>query len=126
MQVAPMSYVKLEEVAEGLRPLLPVTKGPSGGKWKIDSWRVLERTLAKAEYDYCIAENGELEECAAFAIPENGLVVVRCDVYDGLFVDDPFSRSTVVHELSHIVLKHAVTLRRGVLYEQGVLGRHLL
>ena len=34
-------------------------------------------------------------------------------MYDGLSKEDVFSRSTVIHELSHIVLKHAVTLQRG-------------
>lgn len=113
LKVTGMSYAKLEEVALGICPLLPTVKGPGGGRWKIDSWRVLEHTLPSAEFDYCVADDDELDDCAAFAIPEHKLVVVRGDVYDGLFSDEPFSRSTVIHELSHIVLNHAVTLRRG-------------
>jgi hypothetical protein len=44
MKVAPMSYVKIEEVAKDLDPLLPKAGGYAGGKWKVDSWRVLEQT----------------------------------------------------------------------------------
>jgi hypothetical protein len=119
MKVAPMSYKKLEMVAEDLRPLLPKVMGHGGSKWKIDSWRILEHTLPQAKYNYCVAGTNELEDCAAFCIPENKLVVIREDIYDGLFIDDAFSRSTVIHELSHIVLNHAVTLHRG-----AILGKH--
>lgn len=119
MRVAPMSYAKIEEVAENLRSLLPTVAGSGGSKWKIDSWRILEQTLPKAQFRYYVAESDELDDCAAFCVPENKLVVVRCDVYDGLFNDEAFSRSTVIHELSHIVLNHAVTLHRG-----AILGKH--
>lgn len=119
MKVAAMSYKKLEVVADGVRSLLPKTAGYGGGIWKIDSQRVLEQTLPRAGLHYHIADDNELRECAAFAVPEHKLIVVRRDVYDGLFTDDVFSRSTVVHELSHIVLRHAVTLHRG-----ATLGRH--
>lgn len=119
MKVSPMSYRKLEVVAEGIHPLLPKAAGYGGGRWKIDAWRVLEQTLPQAKFEYYVADVDELQECAAFAVPEKKLVVVRRDVYDGLFNDEVFSRSTVVHELSHIVLNHAVTLHRG-----AALGKH--
>lgn len=113
MKVGAMSYKKLESVAEGVRGLLPMTTGYGGGPWKIDCQRVLEQTLPRAGYHYHVEEVDELRECAAFTMPERSLVVMRQDVYEGLFNDDVFSRSTVVHELSHIVLRHAVTLHRG-------------
>lgn len=119
MKVAPMSYAKLEAVAENLRTLLPKVQGSGGSKWKIDAWRVLEQTLPQAKFNYCVAGISELDDCAAFCVPENKLVVIREDVYEGLFVDEAFSRSTVIHELAHIVLNHAVTLHRG-----AVLGKH--
>ena len=119
MKVAPMSYANLEVVAKQTHPLLPKETGYGGGKWKIDCWRVLEQTLPQAQYKYYVANNSELDECAAFTVPNEGLVVLREDIYDGLFEDNPFSRSTIIHELSHIILKHAVTLHRG-----AVLGEH--
>jgi hypothetical protein len=79
----------------------------------------LEQTLPRAGFNYHVEDNDELRDCAAFAMPEHKLVVIRQNVYDGLFTDVPFSRSTVVHELSHIVLRHAVTLHRG-----ATLGKH--
>ncbi len=119
MKVAPMSYKKLEDVAEGVRLLLPKIVGGGGGDYKIDAWRVLEQTLPRAKFNYHVADDDELKECAAFTIPERRLVVLRRDVYDGVFDDNVFSRSTVIHELSHIVLNHSVTLHRG-----AVLGKH--
>jgi hypothetical protein len=119
MKVAGMSYDKLEEVARNLRPLLPKTARRGRSDAAIDCLRVLEHTLPKAGYNYMYEAVSELRDCAAFTIPERNIVVVREDVYEGLFTDDVFSRSTVVHELSHIVLDHAVTLHRG-----AVLGKH--
>lgn len=114
-----MSYAKLEEVAEGLRHLLPIAPQPNSSPWKIDSQRVLEQTLPKAGFNYYVEEDSELKDVAAFTVPDRGLVVLRQDIYEGLFRGDVFSRSTVIHELSHIVLRHAATLHRG-----AVLGRH--
>ncbi|MDB5957503.1 ImmA/IrrE family metallo-endopeptidase [Ramlibacter sp.] len=110
MKVAPTSYAKLELAADSLRPLLPRERG---SQYKIDGARVLERTLRQAEYEFHVEHAHNLEDCAAFTIPDEGLVVLRQDVYDGLFRDSVFSRSTVIHEVAHIVLKHHVTLRRG-------------
>jgi len=119
LKVAPMSYAKLEEVAEGLRRLLPSASGYGDGRWKIDAWRILEKTLPQAGFGYHIAEIEDLKECAAFTIPEQRLVVLRQDIYEGVFKEDVFARSTVVHELAHIVLNHAVTLNRG-----AAIGKH--
>ncbi|TLS18457.1 MAG: ImmA/IrrE family metallo-endopeptidase [Betaproteobacteria bacterium] len=116
MKVAPTSYAKLEVAADSLHPLLPKE---AGSKYIISAWRVLEHTLAKAGYEPHVESNDKLDDCAAFTIPSEGLVVVRQDVYDGLHDGAVFSRSTVIHELSHIVLKHDVTLHRG-----AVLGQH--
>lgn len=119
LKVAAMSYDKLEEVANGLRPLLPVLKRVGRDGSAIDCMRVLEQTLPKAGYNYMYVEKEELQDCAAFTIPEQNIVVLREDVYEGLAKDGVFARSTVVHELAHIVLKHAVTLHRG-----AALGQH--
>ena len=108
--VAPMSYAKLEDVAEGLLPLLPKTRHSTH---QLDAGRILEHTLPQAGLNYRAEEVAQLNECAAFTIPEEGVVVLRQDVYDGIYEGNVFARSTVVHELSHVVLKHAVTLRRG-------------
>ncbi len=119
MKVAATSYAKLEIAANQLRPQLPRVRGGQHTKYKLDGWRILEQSLPKAGYEPSIAALTDLEDCAAFTVPERGLVVIRQDVYDGLFEDSPFSLSTVVHELSHIALGHAVTLHRG-----AALGEH--
>jgi hypothetical protein len=112
-KVAPQSYDTLEAAAISLSPFLP-----REGR-KVIGWRVLERMLPKANYQPHIAEVAELREVAAFTIPDQGLVVIRRDVYDGLFTGSVFARSTVIHELCHIVLKHHVTLHRG-----AIAGKH--
>ena len=119
MKVAATSYAKLETAANHLRPQLPRVKSGPQRMHKLDGWRILEQSLPKAGYEPSIAAVEDLKECAAFTVPERGLVVIRQDVYDGLFEDSPFSLSTVVHELSHIALGHAITLHRG-----AVLGQH--
>lgn len=119
MKVAPQSYKSLEVAAEQLRPILPLEQSASGPGLRIDGWRLLEKTLPQAGYHYHVEEKHALEECAAFTIPERNLVVLRVDVYEGLFTGNVFSRSTVVHELAHIVLPHHVTLHRG-----ATLGQH--
>lgn len=119
MKVAPQSYKKLEVAADQLRPMLPFESSGSGSNYKIDGWRLLEKTLRRAGYEPHVEEVSELKDCAAFTIPDKRLVVLRNDVYEGLFVGNVFSRSTVVHELAHIVLGHHVTLHRG-----AVLGKH--
>lgn len=116
LRVAAKSYKQLEEVAEGIRPLLPTV---AGDPFKIDAARVLEETLPRAGFQYYIEKNEVLKECAGFSWPEHQLVVLRQDVYDGLYEGNVFSRSTVIHELSHIVLDHATTLYRG-----APVGRH--
>lgn len=119
MKVAPTSYAKLEKAANELRPALPRVRTGAHTQFKLDGWRILEQTLPKAGFQYSIAGKHELQDCAAFTIPEQGLIVIRDDVYSGLFEDAPFSHSTVVHELAHIALGHAITLHRG-----AVLGQH--
>lgn len=107
-----MSYAKIEAAADKLRPLLPIANTP-GKRFALDAWRILEQTLPRAGFDYRVAEVKELRDCAAFTVPDEHLVVMRSDVYEGLFEGSPFSASTVVHELAHIALGHAVTLERG-------------
>ena len=50
---------------------------------------------------------------------DSGKLVFREDIYDLVQEDKVYGRSTVVHEMSHIVLKHSATLCRGAPY-----GRH--
>ncbi|MFN3988192.1 MAG: ImmA/IrrE family metallo-endopeptidase [Rhodocyclaceae bacterium] len=115
-KVAPQSYVTLEKMAEELRPLLPLLPGQ---QYKIDCCKVLENTLDRAGYQLKVEDVSTLEDCAAFTIPDMGLVVFREDIYDMLCAGHVFGRSTVIHETAHIVLRHAVTLHRG-----APLGQH--
>lgn len=116
LRVAPQSYASLEKVAMELQNLLPKA---AAAPFKLDCARVLEKTLPQAGYQLKIEEIDQLNDCAAFTIPEQGIVVFREDIYDLLLDDNVFGRSTVIHELSHLVLRHAVTLHRG-----AKLGEH--
>lgn len=112
LRVAPSSYAKIEAAAEQLRAALPLMKDPAK-RFTLDAWRILEQTLPRAGFNYKVGELAELHNLAAFTIPDVRLIVIRSDVYDGLFSGSVFSASTVVHEMCHIALGHAVTLQRG-------------
>lgn len=115
LKVAPQSYSKLEGAAESLRPLLPLIPDTE----IIDAQQILEKLLPKIGYSVKIAYTEDLNEVAAFTIPDEQLIVIREDIYEGLFTGNVFSRSTIIHELCHIVLQHHVTLHRG-----AILGQH--
>lgn len=116
LKVAPESYASLEVVAEELLPLLPKVKGE---RHMLDCVRVLEKTMIKAGYKLKVEESDTLQDCAAFTIPERNIVVFREDIYELLHDDHVYGRSTAVHEMSHVVLQHALKLHRG-----AQLGRH--
>mgnify|MGYP000877279659 CR=1 FL=1 len=116
LKVAPQSYASLEQVAADLQKILPLARGE---RYRLDCWKVLEQTLQKAGLQLKVVELEDLDECAAFTIPERGVVVFREDIYEMVLSEHVFGRSTVIHETSHIVLKHAVTLHRG-----AKLGEH--
>lgn len=115
-KVRPTNYRELEQVAEELRPMLPRTRGE---KHRIDCCKVLEGTLQQAGFILRVGELMDMPDSAAFTIPEHGLVVFRTDIYDLVQEDHVYGRSTVIHEMAHIVLNHAATLCRG-----APLGEH--
>lgn len=116
LKVAPQSYAGLEKAARQLDGVLPCLPGE---RYKLDCVKILEGTLANAGYKLRVVEVGQVDDCAAFTIPEMEILVFRQDVYDLLHDDHVFGRSTVVHELSHLVLGHSITLHRG-----ATLGKH--
>jgi hypothetical protein len=118
-KVAPRNRVQLRAVADELRPMLVAEGCYKTDPFYLDASYLLENVLHRAQYTFHADDSDELVETAAFAIPERKLIVIRADVYDKLGEGNAFSRYTVVHEFSHIVLDHAVTLHRG-----AVLGQH--
>ncbi|WP_082750731.1 ImmA/IrrE family metallo-endopeptidase [Burkholderia sp. MSMB0856] len=118
-KVAPRNRVQLRAVADELRPMLVSEGCYKSDPYYLDASHLLENVLHRAQYTFHPDDSPELVETAAFAIPERKLIVIRADVYDKLSEGSAFSRYTVVHEFSHIVLDHAVTLHRG-----AVLGQH--
>ena len=118
-KVAPLNRGHLRTIADGLRGLSEIKGCYKSGEYFIDATHLLEDVLFRAGFIAHPIEDEKLTETAAFTVPEAGLIVMRNSIYEGLFHDDSFSRYTIVHEFSHIVLKHAVTLHRG-----AVLGEH--
>jgi hypothetical protein len=115
VKVAPTSHANLEKIAKVFFPMLPKERGHP---YRISGWRVLEKTLPKARFQYRIHPDADMNGCAAFAIPDKRLVVIGQRVYDGLFDGSPYSRSTVIHEFSHIAQQHHITLHRGAVLRQ--------
>lgn len=110
LKVAPQSYASLEKVATQLVGLLPKQ---ARNPYRLDCIATLENTLHKAGFNLRVEADYELATCAAFTIPDCGIIVFRESIYDLLHKDHVFGRSTVIHEMAHIVLKHSVTLHRG-------------
>jgi hypothetical protein len=111
MKVMPQSYLKLEAIASELRPSLPLV---TGEQFMLDCEAIFERTLPAAGYQYRVDEINEVGECAGYTIPDLRVVALRADVYEKLQQGNVYGRSTVVHEFSHIALRHHLTLYRGV------------
>lgn len=118
-KVAPRSKADLRAIGDGLRELPEIRRCYKDGGDFIDTLHLLEDVLFRAGYVAHPVEDKDLAQTAAFTVPEAGLIVMQNSIYNGLFDDDPFARYTIVHEFSHIVLEHAVTLHRG-----AVLGEH--
>ncbi|MGV3741612.1 MAG: ImmA/IrrE family metallo-endopeptidase [Burkholderiaceae bacterium] len=118
-KVAKRQRVELRRLADQFRALLREHGCYKNGPYFIDTVHLLENVLAKADYLIHPVPDDELEDAAAFTVPERKLIVLRESVYEGLFRDDPFSRNTAIHEFSHIALDHAVSMHRG-----AVLGEH--
>lgn len=116
MKVKGQSYASIEAAANTLRPNLPLHRGEP---YKLDCVTIFERTLPSAGYNYRTVEINEMIDYAAFTIPEENVVVLREDVYEKLHAGQAFGRSTVIHELSHLALRHHLTLHRG-----AILGKH--
>lgn len=117
-KVSPMRRTDLRSISDQLRKLPEIAACYKDGNF-LDAVYLLENVLFRAGYNLHLLDDDKLTETAGFTAPELRLIVLRNSIYEGLFENDPFSRYTVVHEFSHIVLNHAVTLHRGAL-----LGQH--
>lgn len=118
-KVAPKNTSDLRALANDFSRLPALSACYENDGCFLNAITLLEHVLQSANFQPHVVENDVLPETAAFTIPEDGLIVLRQSVYDGLFTGDPFSRYTVVHEFSHIALQHTVTLHRG-----ATLGNH--
>lgn len=116
-KVAPKSKLQLRKIANEICVLLRDLGCYEGDFINVNY--LLECVLQNAGYNYHIVEDNELQNTAAFTIPDEKLIVLRNSIYKKLAVDDPFSRYTVIHEFSHIILNHSVTLHRN-----AILGTH--
>ncbi len=85
----------------------------------VDAIGILENVCPRIGYQPHPVEDKLLPKTPAFVIPDQGLIVIKNSVYEDLFRDDSFARTTVIHEFAHLVLQHSLTLHRG-----AVLGEH--
>jgi len=110
-KVAPTSYAKIEALADQFRQFLPVASPMQ--PYRLDAWRILEETMVAAGYGIRSIDASEMGQIVGMTAPLDKLIVIRQDIYDRLQDDHVFSRSTVIHEVSHNLMQHAVTLQRG-------------
>ena len=113
-KVAARSKSELRSIGDGSRSLLKKV-GCYRTEYYLDVKHLLEDTLHTAGFYFHPEEDEKLPGVAAYTNPIEKCIVLRNSIYDGLFVDDPFSRFTIVHEFSHIVLDHGTTFHRNTI-----------
>lgn len=112
-RVAPTSYAKIEALADQFRQFLPVVSDSQ--PYRLDAWRILEETMVVAGYGVRVGDTKEMGQVVGMTAPAEKLIMIREDIYDRLADDHVFSRSTVIHEVAHNLMQHAVTLQRSPL-----------
>ena len=91
-KVAGLSAQKLRTTAETALPFLRAEGCFQRGEFFLDASHLLENVLHRAGYNYHIVDRDALTDTAAFTIPEEHLLVVRQDIYDGLDEDVELTR----------------------------------
>lgn len=109
-KVEPQSKKTLEAEASQLYQLLEDTGYAKDGR--VNAPAILEHVFPVLGLQLKIIDKSELKDIAAYVSPFEGLIVVRSDIYDDLYNDDGRARFTIMHEISHMILDHHITLHR--------------
>ena len=109
-KVEPQNKRLLESEAAQLYELLE-KNGFANDGW-VDALSILEHVFPVLGLQLDVREKEELKDVAAYVSPSEKLIVIRADIYDDLHNEDGRARFTVLHELSHMILGHHLTLHR--------------
>lgn len=118
-KVAPRKKQELAFIATNIRAQLASHGLIKDNGNFIDAIGILENICPRIGFEFHPVEDSVLPQTPAFVIPDQKLIIIKNSVYEGLFTDNSFSRTTVIHEFAHLVLQHSLTLHRG-----AVLGEH--
>lgn len=109
-EVPPRRQQEIEEIAAALRRTLGVTEP------FFPLLEVVEQRIPKAwDQFYCgVADEGELGGDHGRTWPDEGVILLRSDVYQGVREDQGRDRFTLAHELGHLVLHSGIGMARRV------------
>jgi hypothetical protein len=108
IRVAPRNVDEIRAFARRARVALGIFSHP------IDMVELLENRLRKIAIHFHIVEDALIPREAARAIPEQGLILLTEEAYNGIHEGDPQYELLVPHELGHFALRHVATFARAM------------
>ncbi|WP_139559502.1 ImmA/IrrE family metallo-endopeptidase [Methylotetracoccus oryzae] len=108
VKVPALRITQIRAIAERARELFDVQQA-----W-VDVITLYERDLHRAGVVFDIAEQGEMDQDHGLTFPNQGVIQIREDVYEGAHANNGRDRYTMIHELGHLVLHDNVALSRSI------------
>src|SRR6266446_1043268 len=103
VRVAPKNLDEIREVARRARVVLGIAGHP------IDMVDLLENRLRKMAIHFHVVDRLAIPNDAARAVPDDGLILITEEAYNGIHDEDPKHELLVAHELAHFALRHSAS-----------------
>jgi len=78
---------------------------------------LLENRLRRIGIHFHVVDRSVIPREAARAIPDEGLILITAEAYDGIHMEEPAHELLVAHEIAHFALRHAATFARAMSQE---------
>ncbi len=100
VKVKPMKRIEIRERAKIFRTKLGIDDA-----LYIDAARIFETLACGGYFNYLVEEKKNMPDRYADTVPNDKFIRIREDVYDKAVAGDPHARSTLFHELFHLLHK---------------------
>lgn len=104
--VPPLSRRDIRSIANGVREITGFKTA------RLDVVDFLERELHEREIYFDVMDKEDMGSDHGRCLPDQNLIMLRLDVYEGLHRDVGRDRFTACHEIGHQVLRHSIALPR--------------